>query len=265
MLRMTITKNRFHTVLFCVAAIIIHFAIYNIIHELLTHVHVEQRLAETIGRLCSSICILIFFHKCFDIKNFGITKTFFFKGLLVGGFMFLACLNNLAAAISDDPIVTPSLYLILIVIAEQLSIGIFEEFLFRGLILNTLLYKIPDHSFRNKITAVVISSVLFGIIHFANLFSYPELINYTIAQVFYALFIGVFLGVLYLRTKNIWIVVFYHFLYDLASELPSIFYEAPAETLVDLSVSDALITIAFNSLFLLVGLFLARKLSPRKK
>ena len=177
--------------------------------------------------------------------------------------MFLATLNNLAGAIiatSDYPKVMPSLYLIAIVIIEQILIGVFEEFLFRGLLLNILLEKMQRHRFKDKMAAVLISSILFGLVHLLNLFSMPQMVNATIDQVCYSIFIGIFLGVLYLRTHNIWVVVFYHAIYDMASELPVIFHDIPAQSLMDQSVSEALLNIALSSLFAFVGLFMARKL-----
>lgn len=261
-----ILKNWFYTAGFCILAIIVNFAIYNVTHELLTHIHVEQRLAETIGRVAASACILLFYNRVFHIEDFGLRNENFFRGLLIGGFMILATLNNLAGAIletADVPAVMPSVYLILIVIVEQILIGVFEEFLFRGLILNILLEKMQKDSFKNKMAAIVISAVLFGLVHLLNLFSMPQLVNATIGQVVYAFFIGIFLGALYLRTHNIWVVVFYHAIYDMASELPLIFHDIPAQEIVDSSVSDTLLNTALASTFLFVGLFIARKLKEK--
>ena len=257
-----ILKNWFNTVLFCLVAIVVSFGIYNIIHVLLTHIHAEQRLAETIGRIIASLGILIFYKTYFEIESFGLKGENFLKGIGIGGFMLFATLNNLASAlleVAEYPAVSPSLYLIIIVIIEQIFVGVLEEFLVRGLVLNVLLAKIQNDRFKGKMEAVILSSLFFGAIHLLNLFSAPWMLNATIAQVFYATFIGVFLGVLYLRTNNIWVVVFFHAIYDIVSELPVIFHEIPAQQMVDISVSDAIITAVFSFIFALVGLFLARK------
>jgi len=264
-MKRVIMKNWFTTVLFCLLAIVVSFAIYNITHELLTYVHVEQRLAETIGRLLASIGIVLVYSRILDLKSFGLQKQNFFSGILTGGFMFVVMMLNALDAIvsvSEKSIVMPSVYMIVIVIIEQIFVGIFEEFLFRGLVLNTLLAKTESQGFKEKWIAIVISSFLFGIVHLWNLFSEPKLINFTLAQVFYAVFIGIFLGVLYLRTENIWVVVFYHALVDVVSELPGIFYGTADQTAVDISVSDAFISAGANIIFVFVALFLARK---RKK
>ena len=263
MLRKLVMKNWVCTGLFCVLAIIIYFAIYNITHILLTNIGVEQRLAETIGRLISSMGILILYNQILDIKSFGIKKEGFCKGIIIGGFLFIVTLVNfllLLSEFSEYPVIIPSFYLIVIVIIEQICIGIFEEFLFRGLILNILLEKMKNNQLKSKITAILISSVLFGLIHFLNLFDNPNTINASIVEVCFATFTGIFLGALYLRTKNIWVVVFYHALVDLFSDLPIIFYEIPINAAADMTFNDALINVLSNTIFIFAGFFLARKL-----
>lgn len=257
-----IMKDWFHIIIFCILAIIASFAIYNITHELLTHIHVEQRLAETIGRILACIGLLGFYNKYFELESFGLRKENFLKGIIMGGFMILATLDNLGAtiiAVSDYPVVMPSLYLIIIVIIEQIFVGVFEEFLFRGFLLNILLKKFRNKNHKNKMVAIMISSVLFGIVHLLNLFSEPQMLVSTIDQVFYSIFIGVFFAAIYLRTNNIWLVAFYHFLYNIVTELPVIFYKIPVEAAVDQSIPDAVLNIAVSSSFLFVGLFIARK------
>lgn len=270
-MRKIIMKSQAHTILFCISAIVLSFAIYNIIHVFLTHFHVDRRFAEALGRVAASIVIIAFYNRFFDLQDFGFQKKNLLHGILIGGFMFLATLNNLAASIlsvSEFPFIMPSMILICIVIFEQISVGIFEEFLFRGLILNVLLHKSEARSaasYKNKITAIAVSSVFFGLVHLLNLISAPSLLNATIDQVFYSVFIGVFLGALYLRTHNIWVVVFYHSVYDIASELPVIFHEIPAQAITDETLPEAVLNILVSAIFLFVGLFIARKLKERPK
>lgn len=260
-----IMKNWVCTVFFCFMAIIFSFAIYNITHEVLTHVQVEQRIAETIGRIVACIVLLAFYRKYFDWSSFGISgrDKNFLKGLWIGGYMFVLTLCNLVSSmdeVSEFPFVMPSIYFVVIVVVEQLFIGVFEEFLLRGFVLNVILEKIRNNGFHGKMKAIVISSFLFGCMHFMNLFSKPQMLNATIAQFFYSMFIGIFLGALYLRTNNIWVVAFYHFIFDAAAELPSIFHRIPAQGMTDISVSDMILTSVSSVTFLVVGIFIARKL-----
>lgn len=207
------------------------------------------------------VCILIFFNKVFDINDFGLTGKNFYKGLLIGGLMFFDIINITLGTIfllSDYDVIIPSFYMVTVLVIEEIFTGLFEEFIFRGVILNTLLKKF------GIISAIFISSFLFGLTHLFNLFDNPDLINDTMAQVFYATFLGVFLGALYLRTKNIWLVAFYHTLYNSASDIPVIFFKIPKQAVTDSSLTDALLNILISSIYMFAGLFIARKVKGVK-
>lgn len=264
MTRKWITENALHTGIFCIVAIILSFAIYNITHVLLTFCSVEIRLAESVGRLLASIAIVTFYISVFDRKSFGMKRQNFLRGILTGILMLFILIANVLVSmdeLSEYPVIMPSLYLIIIVCLEQIFVGIFEEFLFRGLLLNILLEKTKHMQYKGMIWSLLLSSLIFGLIHLLNLFDTPELINSTIVQIFFGIFTGVFLGALYLRYRNIWVVVFYHALIDIASELPIIFYDIPAATEggADMPFSAVIPNILANSVFLFIGLFLARK------
>jgi membrane protease YdiL (CAAX protease family) len=88
----------------------------------------------------------------------------------------------------------------------------YEEIIFRGLLFGSLL------SIYNKKTAIVISSLFFGLWHLKN---FPtESTGALIYQVFYTgLLLGPLLAWLALRTKSIWIGVLVHALNNLLSPL----------------------------------------------
>ncbi|MGL4989833.1 MAG: lysostaphin resistance A-like protein [Sarcina sp.] len=83
-----------------------------------------------------------------------------------------------------------------------------EEFLYRGLILNGMLKKY------NPLIAIFISSFLFGFMHF-NFF-----------QSLNAFFISLIIGIIYLKTKSIYLCIFLHFCNNiLALFLPSFIFD----------------------------------------
>lgn len=88
-----------------------------------------------------------------------------------------------------------------LLIFTSISAGIVEELLFRGYLLPRL-----EIVFNNKIAAIAISSLMFGLLHF----SYA-----TIAQTLGPLAFGVVLAVQYPKYRNIKIVMIAHFLWDL--------------------------------------------------
>ncbi len=244
---------------YIVGVIVLSFAIYNITHFILARLGVDQRLGETVGRLLASIVIATVFRKVCAAGRFSLKSKNFWKGMsaswfILGVSVLTFTLSSLEA--QEYPFVIPSAYLLLLVVAEQLLIGIFEEFLFRGVILNMLLEKGQENP-TNKVSAILISSVLFGLVHLLNLFDHPDLILFTVSQVFYATFIGIYLAVLYLKTRNIWVVALCHAAIDLAGALPQILYVYPETAVSDISMGDFWLNM-LNFLFVVAALFLSR-------
>ncbi len=85
-------------------------------------------------------------------------------------------------------------------------IGIQEEMIFRGLAMRALL---PTGTFR----AVLITSVLFGLMHIGNLFGGADL-TYTLVQVLASVFGAFGLGAIRVRTNTVWGLVLLHAIND---------------------------------------------------
>jgi len=81
-------------------------------------------------------------------------------------------------------------------------VAIMEELLCRGYILKNLM-----GSF-NKYVALIVSSVLFALIHGAN----PNIDAFALFNLFLA---GLFLGISYIHTKNLWFPIALHFSWNL--------------------------------------------------
>lgn len=98
--------------------------------------------------------------------------------------------NNIFIGNSAIEIILLSLFIVI-------GAGIFEEILFRGLILS---------SFRKKckpVGAIIFSSILFGIIHL------------NVTQYFYGFFLGLYLGYLVYKTNSIYPAILVHILNNL--------------------------------------------------
>ncbi|HET9055673.1 MAG TPA: type II CAAX endopeptidase family protein [Chitinophagaceae bacterium] len=83
----------------------------------------------------------------------------------------------------------------------MLLVAIAEEIMFRGYILNNLMRSL------NKYTALVISSLIFALAHSTN----PEFNLLAFVNVFLA---GIFLGIDYIHTKNLFYAVVLHFTWN---------------------------------------------------
>lgn len=78
------------------------------------------------------------------------------------------------------------------------AVTFMEELLIRGYVLNNLM------SCMNKYSALIISSIIFSILHGANL-------NITLLSLINLFLAGILLGVSYIYTKNLWFPIALHF------------------------------------------------------
>jgi membrane protease YdiL (CAAX protease family) len=93
--------------------------------------------------------------------------------------------------------------------------------LFRGILLNTIIYKF-DKNKKGTRYAIIISSVLFGLSHLANLINRPYILMGTISQVVYTTIIGILYSTVYIKYRNIWSVIIIHALFNLIGIFPLI-------------------------------------------
>jgi len=86
-----------------------------------------------------------------------------------------------------------------------LFVPIYEEVIFRGLILGAL---VTTHS---TISAIIISSVLFGLWHLKNIFFLPK--GLLIRQIFYTgMIFGPLMAIIVILSGSIWPAVILHYL-----------------------------------------------------
>lgn len=98
-----------------------------------------------------------------------------------------------------------------LLIFNSLAIGFTEEFIFRGTILPIWMKKT-----NNLYVGTLISSLLFGLFHYVNLFREPDNLDGVTSQVIFAFILGIFLAGLTIRTRNILLPSFIHALFNLA-------------------------------------------------
>lgn len=121
--------------------------------------------------------------------------------LIIGGFFILIFSTD--ALKNPQGVFNIALYTLLI--------GIYEEFLLRGWLLNEFLERYGDTK-KGVWISIVTSGIIFGLVHFINVLSSG--FTTTFMQVFNASAVGIILGFIYYKTKNIWSVVFIHAFWD---------------------------------------------------
>lgn len=97
-----------------------------------------------------------------------------------------------------------------------LLVGVSEELLHRGVILNILTAAFGTKTFSGAVISCFICGTLFGLIHFFNVFSGIAL-NAVIVQVIGATGAGWLLSAVYLRSRNIWLMILLHAFVDFGS------------------------------------------------
>lgn len=172
---------------------------------------VDELFCGTVSRSIMSIMFIFIMYLFFGKKALLISNGGF-KGLLwaipcilvaLANFPFSALIMHTAEIIRFDVL---WLYILFV-----LTTGVFEEVVFRGLFLTSL-----ESFFRNKnhknLLIIVISATVFSLLHCLNFGTTFGL--YTLLQIGYTFLIGCMLGTLYIYTKNIWICVGIHALFN---------------------------------------------------
>jgi len=168
-----------------------------------------------------SVIIMILVGKKHILREKG---TGILKGLFVGGFLvvigILSIISGLAVVLNQGKIneLLPLSQIVIFAITMA-EIGMAEEFIFRGIILNLFLDKF--HKTQKGIYAsIAASSIIFGMAHMTNMFS-GVTIKGALVQASGAVVLGALLAAIYIRTKNIWVVVIIHAFNDFSSLIGS--------------------------------------------
>lgn len=93
---------------------------------------------------------------------------------------------------------------------QCLTTGFFEEFFFRLLLFGLICNSLKEYNNGNYYKEIVIISLIFGLLHFTNLFNPDYDIISVINQIMFAFIIGVLLQCLLIRLKNIVLISVLH-------------------------------------------------------
>ncbi len=100
-----------------------------------------------------------------------------------------------------------------------LLVGLMEEWFFRGILLDLFLQTAREKE-RSIFLPVLFSSLAFALFHLLNLFDGAGF-GYVLLQTGYSFLIGGMLAVVFCKTRNLWICVFLHTLFDAGGFLVS--------------------------------------------
>ena len=133
-----------------------------------------------------------------------------------------------------------------------ITIGMAEEFFFRGFIQGEIV-DAYGKSRKQVIISVVVSGVIFGLVHLTNALSGQDIIT-TLMQVLQASSLGILLGSIYFITKNIWTVVFLHAFYDFAIMLSEVNSYKDCINSTDISTVMLIFTLVVSLIYVVIYL-----------
>ena len=126
--------------------------------------------------------------------------------------LLVATVNFPFAAIISGTAVIERPDLLWLFLLKCVATALLEEIFFRALLLPFFMERLAKNRYRVAIS-VLGSSVLYALMHLLNLF-FGAGVGETLMQVGYTFLIGCMLAVMMLKTKNIWLCVTVHALFD---------------------------------------------------
>ena len=154
--------------------------------------------------------ILIFKNKyIFSQKRIGL-----FKSLLISWPILLYTFIIFMRSLMQISISNINKYEVVALLLLTICIGAFEEIMCRGWLQNEFIERFGKNR-KGVIFSIIISGCIFGLMHITNLYYGQDVFN-TLVQVIAAAAIGICLGSVYYKTKNIWVVIILHGLWDFA-------------------------------------------------
>lgn len=239
----------------------IAFAIYKLIGTLaISHVKnavVNVFLSEVTILTCA-LCLALATQKLNTLK---LSTKGVGTGIVVGIYMALTDLFVLAVWIYryviGEQAVTISLWEKILFVLAMIMVGVAEEVMFRGVLLNCCLDFFGENSVSSIRIAIVASSCIFGLFHIFNILVGASLSG-SIIQAINAIVIGMILGTVYVRSdKNIWSCIILHGFHDFCAFIQSgVLMGSGAKEAVSNYNSSMLFSI---STMLLISIFLMRK------
>ncbi len=251
-------KKRMNMFIYSVIMLVIFVAVFMGIHMYLgnflednitNYPFGDELIGEAILAVLVFIVLLLWKNSyVFTEKHESIGKSLKYGRyyLFTGGF-FLVVVGIFSGGLSNwHGLINLLLYCFLI--------GIYEEFLCRGWLLNEFLERYGDTK-KGVWLSIVASGVIFGLLHTINIYTAGMDIPGVIVQVCGAAASGVLFGAIYYKTKNIWSVVLLHGFWDFSLLLAS---NTPAMSFSPTVQSNVFVNLIFGLLLAFIELLAVR-------
>lgn len=226
-------------------------------------------ILATITRSVLSAVLILITSRLYRMK-IGLGKTGLVKGIFWFGLaLCIASVFNFVGGYQKPEIsFIQALPLLMVFLVFCMSVGLFEEIVFRGLLFGVFKKYFGD-SKKGIYASVLLSALMFGCIHLENLLVYPDRVISTIAQVISAFFVGVLFAVIYYRTENLLACIILHGVFDFCGFFWFLFSKDIDKMLAssnetDSDIISALVFIGLSSFFLISGLWQLRRIFKKR-
>ena len=181
---------------------------------------VRELARMAILRICAIpaiVCCIRFLRLCLAARPQKKNLLFFLPALVVA-------LNNfpwLSLVMGSATFRTNTAIWLLVI--QVIGVAVMEELAFRGVLLPLLLERM-GRTKKGMWLSILLSSAIFGVIHFTNLIETPNLAA-VLMQVGYSTLIGALCAVLLLGTRNIWYCIAVHTVFNFGGGINTYFTE----------------------------------------
>ena len=187
-----------HETLFTIGLIVIYIILNSYLRQNFGYTSLQSIIANTIF----SILIIVLIISIKRVKYYGLNRAKNPKAFLYFIPLIIISLFNLRRGIHINNTTSEILYHIL----TMINIGFLEEIIFRG-----FLFKMMEKD--NAKSAIIVSSITFGIGHIINLLNGAALVP-TLLQVCYAIATGYMLVMVFYKSKSLMPCIIFHAVFN---------------------------------------------------
>ena len=174
---------------FSIIWIVAYVVLFSVADGLSEKTGYMKSITVLVGILLSTI-IIIFLKKNNLLEKYGLCS---FKGNLKSFLFFIPLLAILTVNLWNGVKMNTSIINTILFIISMVCVGFLEEIIFRGF----LFVSMSQNSIKS---AIIVSSITFGIGHIVNLLNGANFIP-TLLQVFYAIAIGFLFSIMFTKSK----------------------------------------------------------------
>lgn len=264
---MKFDNNKIKTIIKCILIIVVYGIIYlslGSIFKKIPFLQENEFLRFLINYIILSIVLItyLYYTNQLNILKFDLSKLF--TGFKIGiVFIIISCImlvTTFSTCISEGYKLLPIIKIIIFILAILIGTGFTEEVLFRGIVLNNLFKAFGRKSKKNVVISIIISSILFGLVHITNGFTDSDF-STSFYQALQVIGMGLVYGAIYARCKSIYSVMLIHGFWDICGSVKSGFFGIQTMLVaVDTSQGKGIIVVLFfYIIYIPIFLFLMRK------